>query len=67
MIHSKCVCQHHTTGNNCQKCLPMYNNRPWQPAEYGKANECELCECNGHASSCTFDEKLYAANGDRNG
>lgn len=45
----------------------MYNNRPWRPAEYGEANECELCNCNGHAASCAFDEKLYVANGNRNG
>jgi hypothetical protein len=67
MIHSKCVCQHNTYGHNCQKCLPLYNNKQWKPAEYGEANECELCECNDHAESCIFDEKLFIANGGRDG
>jgi len=41
-----CVCQHNTAGDSCEKCLPLYNNRPWQAGSYlpypnGTANECQ--------------------------
>lgn len=41
-----CVCSHNTAGKNCEKCLPLYNNRPWKAGNYlpypdGTANECE--------------------------
>ena len=35
----KCICQKNTEGYNCQKCKPMYNNKPWtfgQPCEGNK-------------------------------
>jgi hypothetical protein len=67
MIHGKCVCEHNTDGDNCQACLPLYNNREWRPAEYKQANECEKCECNNHADRCYFDEELFIANGKRDG
>ena len=40
-------------------CLPLFNDRPWMPAQYNDANECRRCNCNGHAMSCHFDEELY--------
>ena len=41
-----CVCQHNTAGDSCEKCLPLYNNRQWQPGSFlpypsGTANECQ--------------------------
>ena len=37
-----CDCQHFTTGVNCERCLPLYNNRTWRAAEAAdKPNACE--------------------------
>ncbi|XP_071948020.1 laminin subunit alpha-2-like isoform X2 [Antedon mediterranea] len=51
-----CVCQHNTMGKNCEECMPLFQNRPWQAAMGSNANECEDCECNGRAESCVFDQ-----------
>jgi hypothetical protein len=59
MVHGMCQCQHNTQGNNCERCLPLYNDRPWMPAKAGQMNECKKCQCNNHADSCTFDMNLY--------
>ncbi|XP_064615951.1 laminin subunit gamma-1-like [Liolophura sinensis] len=51
-----CNCSHNTEGKDCERCLPMYNERPWKRGSYlGEANECQKCECNEHAQSCTYD------------
>ncbi len=59
MVDGQCECQHNTEGTNCEKCKPLYNDRPWAPARSGEANECKKCECNNHARSCHFDEEIY--------
>ncbi len=59
MMHSKCKCEHNTDGFNCEKCLPLYNDRPWKQASNLNKNECKKCECNSHAIQCTFDELLF--------
>ncbi|PFX13764.1 Laminin subunit gamma-1 [Stylophora pistillata] len=48
---SKCICESNTDGLNCEKCLPLYNNKPYQIRE-----ACEACECNRHADSCSYNE-----------
>ncbi|KAJ8038876.1 Laminin subunit beta-1 [Holothuria leucospilota] len=60
-----CECQHNTVGKNCEQCLPLYNDRPWQMgsivdvnSQTGPANECKKCNCNGHALSCTYNATL---------
>ncbi|KAJ7348794.1 hypothetical protein OS493_039006, partial [Desmophyllum pertusum] len=49
--YSKCICQRNTDGSNCEKCLPLFNNKPYRIRE-----ACEACECNSHAESCTYNE-----------
>ncbi|XP_066933957.1 laminin subunit gamma-1-like [Clytia hemisphaerica] len=46
----KCVCQKNTEGNNCERCKPLFNNKPWT---FGQA--CDGCTCNNHASSCFYN------------
>ncbi|RWS20213.1 laminin subunit beta-2-like protein [Leptotrombidium deliense] len=32
MVHPKCECDHHTTGEHCEQCEAMYNDQPWKPS-----------------------------------
>lgn len=59
MVHSKCECEHKTEGNNCERCLPMYNDHPWMPADLNEVSECKKCECNGHAYNCRFSLQRF--------
>ena len=55
---ASCICQHQTTGAHCEACLPLYNNKPWAEGTVSSANECEMCICNNHATSCEYDSDL---------
>ncbi|XP_028925322.1 laminin subunit beta-3 [Ornithorhynchus anatinus] len=62
-VQDVCVCQHHTTGPNCDRCEAFYNDRPWSPAEDQNPHECQRCNCNGHSETCHFDPNVFAASG----
>ncbi|NXQ35938.1 LAMB3 protein, partial [Alaudala cheleensis] len=66
-VSGDCVCQHNTAGPRCERCAALFNARPWAPAEDSHPNECQRCDCNGHASSCHFDPELYRASGGASG
>ncbi|XP_053570955.1 laminin subunit alpha-3 [Bombina bombina] len=51
----QCQCQHNACGEICDRCCPGYNQKPWQPATVDTANECEPCNCHGHATDCYYD------------
>ena len=53
-----CNCHHNTGGNDCERCLPLYNNKPWTRATSKYAQTCEKCDCNGLADSCIYDPSL---------
>lgn len=36
-----CVCRHHTAGPHCERCAPLYNGRPWSPADDRNPQECQ--------------------------
>ncbi|XP_046890659.1 netrin-4-like [Hypomesus transpacificus] len=69
LVHGKCVCKHHTAGNHCERCAPLYNDQPWQSANgiIGTPHECKKCKCNGHADSCHFDRRVWLASRRRGG
>ncbi|KAM6985681.1 netrin-4 [Aplochiton taeniatus] len=69
VVHGKCVCRHNTAGAHCETCAPLYNDRPWQPADglTGAPHECQKCKCNGHAESCHFDWSAWRESGQRSG
>ncbi|XP_037352621.1 laminin subunit beta-3 [Talpa occidentalis] len=56
-----CVCQHNTAGPHCERCAPLYNDRPWRPADDQDPHTCQRCDCNGHSETCHFDPAVFAA------
>ncbi|CAH2312063.1 netrin-4-like [Pelobates cultripes] len=69
MVHGKCVCQHNTAGDHCERCAPLYNDHPWRPGDgkTGAPNACRRCRCHNHASSCRFDLDVWLSSGRRTG
>ncbi|KAM8829151.1 laminin subunit gamma-3 isoform 2-T2 [Spinachia spinachia] len=58
-----CSCQHHTAGDDCQRCQPFYQDRPWSRATGDSANECLKCNCSGRSEECVFDGEQYRSSG----
>ncbi|XP_035378190.1 laminin subunit alpha-5 isoform X2 [Electrophorus electricus] len=54
----QCDCQHNTCGPSCDRCCPGFNQLPWQAATTYSANECEPCNCHGHAFDCYYDPEV---------
>ena len=55
----ECRCRHNTCGDLCDRCCPMYNQKRWRPGKFIAANECERCQCFGHAVECYFDPQVF--------
>ncbi|XP_021567698.1 laminin subunit gamma-3 [Carlito syrichta] len=58
-----CRCQHNTTGPDCERCLPFFQDRPWARATAEAAHECLPCNCSGRSEECTFDRELFRSTG----
>ncbi|XP_059214275.1 laminin subunit gamma-3 [Centropristis striata] len=58
-----CSCQHHTVGDDCERCHPFYQDRPWARATGDSANECLKCNCSGRSDECMFDMEQYRSTG----
>ncbi|XP_061026258.1 laminin subunit alpha-3 isoform X1 [Eubalaena glacialis] len=54
----RCECQHHTCGETCDRCCAGHNQRHWRPATREQSNECEACNCHGHAIDCYYDPEV---------
>ncbi|XP_071807655.1 laminin subunit alpha-2-like isoform X1 [Asterias amurensis] len=57
----KCVCEHNTCGESCDKCCPGFIQKPWRPGSREEGNECEPCNCHGHSDTCYYDERVAMA------
>ena len=55
MQEYQCKCQHNTCGPLCDQCCPVFNQKRWRPGKFVTGNECERCQCFGHADECFFD------------
>ncbi|KAE8622758.1 hypothetical protein XENTR_v10005363 [Xenopus tropicalis] len=62
-VYDKCICQHNTVGENCERCADLFHDLPWRPADDNYPNECRRCNCNNHADKCHFDPAVYEASG----
>uniref|UniRef100_A0A4X2JQ08 Laminin subunit alpha 3 n=1 Tax=Vombatus ursinus TaxID=29139 RepID=A0A4X2JQ08_VOMUR len=62
----QCECQHNTCGESCGHCCAGYNQKQWQPATAERTNECEACNCHGHAMDCYYDPDVERLNGSLN-
>ncbi|XP_065098165.1 netrin-4 [Paramisgurnus dabryanus] len=69
MVSGVCLCTHHTAGEHCERCEPLYNDRPWRAANgsSGESNPCQKCDCNGHAESCHFSQRVWLSTGGSSG
>ncbi|KAG7493179.1 netrin-4-like isoform X1 [Solea senegalensis] len=69
MVFGRCLCTHHTAGDHCEECAPLYNDRPWRPANgsSGEPNPCQKCECHGHSDSCHFSRRAWLSSGGTSG
>ncbi|KAF3697896.1 Netrin-1 Precursor [Channa argus] len=62
-----CVCEHHTSGPDCDVCEDFYFDRPWHRATPTHPNPCVACECNGHSNKCRFSMEVFQQSGRRSG
>ena len=49
----------------CDRCQPLYNNKPFRHGDKSDAYACAKCECNNHADSCYYNQTLDPSPGTR--
>ncbi|XP_039664896.1 laminin subunit beta-4 [Perca fluviatilis] len=67
MVQGRCVCQHNTAGDNCERCQDFHHDSPWRPGGENDANICRRCNCHGHSDSCHFDSARFKVTGSVSG
>uniref|UniRef100_A0A8P4K4T5 Laminin subunit beta-1 n=1 Tax=Dicentrarchus labrax TaxID=13489 RepID=A0A8P4K4T5_DICLA len=63
MVHGRCLCQHNTAGENCERCQDFHHDSPWRPGGENTDDICRRCNCHGHTDSCHFDVARFDATG----
>uniref|UniRef100_F7ALI8 Usherin n=1 Tax=Xenopus tropicalis TaxID=8364 RepID=F7ALI8_XENTR len=56
----RCLCDinSHTYGANCDRCLPLFNDKAFHQGDQVNAYNCRLCQCNNHATKCHYNATL---------
>ncbi|XP_048212729.1 usherin [Perognathus longimembris pacificus] len=56
----RCICSQEsfTEGFQCDRCLSLYNDKPFHRGTKARVFHCKPCQCNGHARSCHYDASL---------
>lgn len=42
----------------CDRCLPLYNNKPFQAGNQLNSYPCKLCQCYNHSSTCVYNASM---------
>ncbi|KAK7503934.1 hypothetical protein BaRGS_00004666, partial [Batillaria attramentaria] len=58
---NQCQCLHNTGGDNCEECLPLFNQRPWRTGGI-QGLGCEECNCHGKAAECVYNATVDSLN-----
>nr|XP_012315082.1 usherin isoform X2 [Aotus nancymaae] len=53
----RCLCSQEsfTEGLYCDRCLPLYNDKPFRQGDEVHAFNCKPCQCNSHSKSCHYN------------
>ncbi|XP_066923568.1 usherin-like [Clytia hemisphaerica] len=62
----QCDSRTFTHGQQCEKCLPLYNDKKFARGTVLNANKCKRCQCNNQADECYYNPSLDTAPDDRN-
>uniref|UniRef100_A0A3B1J7A9 Usher syndrome 2A (autosomal recessive, mild) n=1 Tax=Astyanax mexicanus TaxID=7994 RepID=A0A3B1J7A9_ASTMX len=56
----RCLClpESHTHGTNCERCDPLFNDKPFRSGDQVQAYNCRPCQCYGHAFSCHYNASM---------
>ncbi|XP_078086591.1 usherin [Mustelus asterias] len=56
----KCMCmkESQTEGDNCERCQPLFNDKPFHQGDQIHAYNCKPCQCYEHAISCHYDTSI---------
>ncbi|KAI6235067.1 Laminin alpha [Aphelenchoides besseyi] len=53
-----CRCEHHTCGDNCERCCEGFVQKKWAQSTESKEFVCEPCNCHGHSEECVYDAEI---------
>ncbi|RXM36346.1 Laminin subunit alpha-2 [Acipenser ruthenus] len=53
-----CECEHNTCGENCDRCCPGYNQKPWMAGTFLTRHVCEKCNCHGKSEECIYNDTV---------
>ncbi|KAM9466939.1 usherin [Clarias gariepinus] len=53
-----CIPESHTHGANCERCAPLFNDKPFRAGNQVEAYNCRPCQCHGHAASCHYNASV---------